>query len=99
MSPGLQRKLEQLAERHEEVGRLLADPGVIADNARFRALSREFAQLEPVAGALAETAQAQRDLAAAQAMRADPEMRELADEEIPAREARIAALDERLRCC
>jgi len=97
MSPGLQRKLEQLAERHEEVGRLLADPEVINDNPRFRALSREFAQLEPVAGALSELAQAQRDLDAARAMRSDPEMRELAEEEIPAAEARIAALDERLQ--
>ena len=97
MSPGLQRKLEQLAERHEEVGRLLADPDVINDNPRFRALSREFAQLEPVAGAMAELAQAQRDLEAARAMRADPEMRELAEEEIPAAEARIAELDGRLQ--
>jgi peptide chain release factor 1 len=97
MSPGLQRKLEQLAERHEEVGRLLAEPEVLADNNRFRALSREFAQLEPVAGALAELSQAQRDLEAARAMRSDPEMRELADEEIPAAEARIAELDVRLQ--
>jgi peptide chain release factor 1 len=93
MSPGLRRKLEALAERHEEVGRLLADPQVIADNARFRALSREYAQLEPVAAALAAEDQAQRDLASARAMRADPELRELADEEIPAIEARLAALD------
>jgi peptide chain release factor 1 len=96
MSPGLQRKLEQLAERHEEVGRLLADPGVIADNARFRSLSREYSQLEPIAVAMTESAQAQRDLAAAQAMRSDPEMRELADEEIPAAQARIAELEARL---
>jgi peptide chain release factor 1 len=97
MSPGLQRKLEQLAERHEEVGRLLAEPEVLADNNRFRTLSREFAQLEPVVGALAELSQAQRDLEAARAMRNDPEMRELAEEEIPAAEARIAELDERLQ--
>src|SRR4249919_826220 len=96
MSPGLQRKLEQLSERHEEVGRLLADPGVIADNARFRTLSREFSQLQPLADALAETAQARADLAAAQAMRADPEMRDFADEEITAAEARLADLDQRL---
>src|SRR4249919_282226 len=96
MSPGLQRKLEQLAERHEEVGRLLADPGVIGDNARFRALSREFSQLQPLADALAATAQAQADLAAALAMRTDPEMRDFADEEVVAAEARIADLDARL---
>ncbi len=96
MSPGLRAKLEALAERHEEVGRLLAEPQVLADNARFRALSREYAQLEPVVAALADASQAQRDLASARAMRADPELRELADEEIPAIEARLAALDESL---
>jgi peptide chain release factor 1 len=93
MTPSLRRKLEALAERHEEVGRLLADPGVIADNARYRTLSKEYAQLDPVVKSLSAHAQAQRDLASAQAMRADPEMRELAEEEIPAAEARIAELE------
>jgi peptide chain release factor 1 len=96
MTPGLQRKLEALAERHEEVGRLLADPGVLADNARFRGLSKEYAQLEPVARGLAEYGQAQRDLQAAELMRADPELRGLADEEIPAVQARLVALDHQL---
>ncbi|GAB2491660.1 peptide chain release factor 1 [Arenimonas alkanexedens] len=96
MTPSLLRKLEALAERHEEVGRLLADPGVMADNAGFRSLSREYAQLEPVAAGLAEWTRAQRDLKAAEAMRADPELRELADEEIPTAQARLAALDEEL---
>jgi len=93
MTPSLRRKLEALAERHEEVGRLLSDPGVIADNTRYRTLSREYAQLDPVVKALSAHAQAQRDLASAQAMRGDPEMRELAEEEIPAAEARIAELE------
>lgn len=96
MTPSLRRKLEALAERHEEVGRLLADPGVLADNARFRALSKEYAQLEPVAAGLADYQQARRDLEAAEAMRADPELRELAEDEIPAARARLAALDESL---
>ena len=96
MTPGLRRKLEALAERHEEVGRLLADPGVLADNARFRTLSKEYAQLEPVAAGLAAWSQAQRDLLAAEGMREDPELRELAEEEIPAARQRLAELDESL---
>ena len=96
MTPNLQRKLEALVERHEEVGRLLADPGVISDNSRFRALSREYSQLEPVAVAMAEHDRAQLDLAAALAMRADPELRDLAEEEIPAAQARIERLDSEL---
>ena len=93
MTPGLRRKLEALAERHEEVGRLLADPGVLADNSRFRTLSKEYAQLEPVAAGLAAWTQAQRDLQAAEGMRDDPELRELAEEEIPAAQQRLATLD------
>jgi len=82
MLPSLRRKLEALLERREELERLLADPGVVADNDRFRGLSREFAQLEPVAVGLAAETQARNDLAAAEALRGDPEMRELAEEEI-----------------
>jgi peptide chain release factor 1 len=96
MTPGLRRKLETLAERHEEVGRLLAEPSVLADNARFRALSKEYAQLEPVAAALADEDRARRDLAAAEALRNDPEMRELAEEEIDTARARLAQLDAEL---
>ena len=75
MLPSLRRKLEALAERREELERLLADPGVIADAERFRTLSREFAQLEPVAAALAAETQARAALAWAEARRGDRELR------------------------
>ena len=93
MTPALRRKLEALLERREEVERLLADPAVAADQTRFRSLSREFASLQPVADALAAEAQARADLAAAQAMREDPELRELADDEIETANARLAQLE------
>jgi len=96
MTPTLRRKLEALAERREELERLLADPSVLADNDRFRNYSREFSQLEPLVAALAEETRAKQDLAAAQAMRADPELRDLAEEEIAAAQARLAQLEDEL---
>ncbi|HZH43872.1 MAG TPA: peptide chain release factor 1 [Lysobacter sp.] len=96
MTPTLRRKLEALVERREELERLLADPAVIGDAERFRALSREFAQLEPVASAMTAERQARADLAAAEAMRADPELRELADEEIAAAGTRLQQLEAEL---
>ena len=96
MTPTLRRKLEALAERREELERLLADPGVAGDNERFRNYSREFAQLEPVALALAEEARAKRDLASAEAMRGDPDLGDLAEEEIAAARARLAELEDEL---
>ena len=97
MSPSIRRKLEALAERHEEVGRLLAEPDAMADPKRFRDLSREFAQLQPVTTALNEHTAAQRDLAAAEAMRADPDLRDFAEEEIAAQQARLAELESHLQ--
>ena len=96
MTPSLLRKLEILSERHEEVGHLLSDPAVMNDNQKFRTLSKEYSQLEPVANNLALYRQAQKDLVSAEQMRNDPEMRELADDEIPVAQARIVELDEQL---
>ncbi|PPU92100.1 peptide chain release factor 1 [Xanthomonas albilineans] len=96
MTPTLRRKLEALAERREELERLLSDPEVVSDHQRFRDYSREFAQLQPVATALAEETAAMADLASAEAMRADPELRELAEEEIAAAQAHLADLDAQL---
>ena len=97
MSPSIRRKLEALAERHEEVGRLLAEPDAMADPRRFRDLSREFAQLQPVVDTLRDFEAARRDLAAAEAMRADPELRDFADEEIAAQQARLANYEQDLQ--
>ena len=96
MTPTLRRKLEALAERREELERLLSDPTVVADNDRFRRFSREFSQLEPVTVALAEEALAKRDLEAALSMRGDREMREFAEEEIASAQARLLQLEDDL---
>ena len=97
MTPGIRRKLESLAERFEEVGRLLAEPDAMSDPKRFRDLSREYAQLEPVVTALAQFEAARRDLTAAETMRADPELRDFAEEEIAAQQQRLIALEGELQ--
>ncbi|HEY5719377.1 MAG TPA: PCRF domain-containing protein, partial [Gammaproteobacteria bacterium] len=48
MKSSLRSKLDALAERHREVTALLAEPEVIGVQARFRDLSREYAQLDPL---------------------------------------------------
>ena len=96
MTPSIRRKLETLAERHQEVALLLAQPEVINDNARFRDLSREYAQLEPLTASLHAYDEAGKALAAAQALLEDAEMRELAASEIADLESRREALDREL---
>ncbi len=48
MIPSIRGRLERVAERFEEVTGLLALPQIQADQDRYRALSREYAQLEAV---------------------------------------------------
>lgn len=48
MKASILAKLDHLAERYEEVGALLSDPDIIGDQNKFRELSKEYAELEPV---------------------------------------------------
>jgi peptide chain release factor 1 len=97
VSPQLKRRLEQLLERHHEVGLLLAEPEAANNPARFRELSREYAQTQELAEVFAESQKAEAELAHARAMLADPDLRELAREEIARLEQSGAGLDERLQ--
>ncbi|MCW0202528.1 MAG: peptide chain release factor 1 [Rhodanobacter thiooxydans] len=97
MTPSIRRKLEALAERHEEIGLLLSQPDVLADNTRFRELSQEYAQLEPVAASLREHDQAERELAETRAMLDDPELREMAADDVHRLERRLHDLDDELQ--
>jgi len=96
MQPSIRRKLEQLSERHEELEHLLASPEVLGDAKRLREVSREHAQLAPLAGALRAYDANARALDDAQAMLRDADMKELAEAEIPALEAERARLEEEL---
>ncbi len=97
MKPSLQLKLDQLAGRLEELNRLLAQQDATADLDNYRRLSREHAELTPLVEGYRAWRQARQDLEAAEAWLADPEMRELAQEEKAAAEARLAELERRLQ--
>ncbi|HEY8683332.1 MAG TPA: peptide chain release factor 1 [Rhodanobacter sp.] len=97
MTPSIRRKLEALAERHEEIGLLLSQPDVLADNSRFRTLSQGYAQLEPVAHSLREHDQAERELAGTRAMLDDPELREMAVDDVQRLQQRLLDLDAELQ--
>lgn len=92
-------KLESLVERYEEVQHLLGDPAIIGDQDKFRALSREFSQLEEITQCFQAYQQAQDDLAAAEEMAKedDEEMREMAQEEIQTAKASLERLTDELQ--
>src|SRR5476649_1463758 len=97
MKPSIVAKLEVLQERHEEVQAMLGDAAVIADQDKFRNLSREYAQLTDVSECFLTWRQAQEDLAAAEEMLDDPEMREMAQDEIKSCKAKLEELEQQLQ--
>ena len=62
MKEQIRRKLEQMADRRDEVGRLLADPAVLARPDAYRDLSVEFSRLDPVVAAFGEWRELERQL-------------------------------------
>ena len=99
MKPSIQTRLEQLSDRFEEVSGLLSDPGVIADQNRFRDLSREFAEIEPIIQCFRAWQSSLDDIEAARELASDgdEDMREMAAEELAGAEQKRDELDRELQ--
>jgi hypothetical protein len=84
MKPSMLSKLDQLAERLDEVGHLLMQEGATNDMDNYRKLNREHAELDPLVALYKNYQQAQADLDEAQEMLNDPDMKAFAQDEIEA---------------
>ena len=92
MKPFLRSQLERYAQRLEELDFLLSREDIMGDMAQYRAISKEHAEVTQVAGRYTRLRQREADLAAAREMLDDPDMAEMAQEEITAAEAELLAL-------
>ncbi len=93
MKASILHKLEALSERYTEIAALLGESDVISNQEQFRKLSIEYSQLEPVAQHFHAYQQTLADMETAQDMLSDPEMRDMAEEEIETAKARQAELE------
>lgn len=99
MKASLLNKLDLLQDRYEELTALLGDAEVISDQGKFRAYSKEFAEVEPVILVFREFRKVQGDLEGAQALLkdSDPDLREMAEEEVADARERLVELEDRLQ--
>ena len=99
MKPSIQSRLEQLVERFEEVSALLSDAGVIANQNKFRDLSREYAEIEPVVQCFQAWQHSLVDINEARelAKDGDADMREMAEEELHTAQQASEELDAELQ--
>ena len=93
----LRQQFERLALRLTELDATLADPSVVSDMNRFRSLTREHAEVESVVRRFRNYQQRERDLSAAGEMLADPDMAEMAREEIASAGADLSRLHQELQ--
>lgn len=96
----LLEKLEGLVARYEEVGTLITDPAVISVQARYVRLTKEYKELEDLMSARKEYATLLDNLEEGKDLlvnEQDPEMKEMAREEVAACEAKIPQIEERIK--
>lgn len=99
MKASLLNKLDNLSDRFEELTALLGDAEVIAKQSQFRAYSKEYAEIEPVIATFRELRKVQSDLEGAQALLkdSDPDLREMAEEEVAQAREALVELEDRLQ--
>jgi peptide chain release factor 1 len=99
MQDSLYSRLQQLAERQQELQALLGAPEVVNNQKQFREFSKEFAQLGPIVNCFTEYQTVAEAIQAAELLSkdSDPEMRELAAEELKTKKQQFSELEAQLQ--
>src|SRR4051812_7858097 len=99
MNPSIETRLTSLAERFDEIERMLSDAGVIANQNQFRKLSQEYADITSVVRLYREYRDTSIQLEGARAMfkDSDPGMRDMAQEEAASAQARLDAIEQEIQ--
>ena len=97
INDNMRSKLRQLARRLEEIDGMLADPACASDMSKFRALTKERADIEPVVKKHLELESVDMDISTAQGMLEDPEMKAFAQEEILEAQKKLEVIEHELQ--
>jgi peptide chain release factor 1 len=99
MKESMQKKLINLVDRHEELGVLLSDPDVIGNQEQFRKFSQEYSQLDPIVSDFKSYQMLQNDIENANNLLKDndPDMREMAAEELKSAKQKLAQTEDSLQ--
>jgi peptide chain release factor 1 len=99
VKPSLRNKLESLSDRLQELDALLADPHTIGDQSRFRALSMEYAQVNPLVSCFRKYQSTLDEIADTEAMLEDDDsaVRVLAEEELLHSRQQLSNLEQEIK--
>jgi peptide chain release factor 1 len=93
------QKLEQIEARFEELNRQMVDPTVISDGESYRKIAKERSELEDTVAKYREYKQAKRnsDEAGSMVNDPDPELRQMATDEIARMEPELVRIEQELK--
>jgi len=97
MKPSMTKKLATLSERMDELNRLLSSEDATNNMDNYRKISREHAEITPIVEQFRAFQLGEEDIAEAQKMLTDPEMKEFAQEEIESGKAKLEAIENELQ--
>ena len=93
----MREKLVKIIQAYEDLQARMGDPAVLSDQKEYNRLAKEYSSQGPLAHKAQEYVQASDDLAEAKEMLSDPDMKEFAQEEIAAIEAKLPALEDDIK--
>ena len=93
----MQDRLQSVESRYDQLMAEMADPAIQADTAKFRAHSKELSEIEPLVEAFRRSKEIESQIAATQELLRDPDMQDLASEELKSLEARKEVLAAELK--
>ena len=96
MYESMRAKLSSLGRRLEEIDAMLSSPEVGSDMNKFRDLSRERAEIEPVVQKVREYEKYEKQRAESEELLSDPDMKELAQAEFTECREKLEQLDKDL---
>ena len=99
LQPSVLNRLSELADRYDEICALLAKPEIVADRGQYTALAKELAEVEPVARGYRQITEVTCELEESRELARgdDPDLRELAREEVVSLSERLDALERSLK--
>lgn len=93
MNDSMRNRLTRLSERLADLEEFLSSQNAANDMAQFKAITRERSELLPATERFAEYQSIEADLNTAREWLSDPDMRDMAREEIAKNEAKLAQLE------
>ena len=89
--------LEEIEKEYEELTKKISDPAEIADQENWKKMMKKQSDLEPIVNKYREYKKAEADLEEAKSLAKDPELKELAEEEMLDAKERLPKLEEELK--